>query len=111
MGRAAVPRPVGVDDLVTRLCRHARAYADGLRAIDGVEVLNDVVFTQVCASFGDDERTRRLVELILEDGTAWISGLRVARPGRRAHPVSNWSTTDDDVARTLAAIRDAAAIA
>src|SRR4029077_19966204 len=45
----------GVADLVDRLCARAGALAEGIAAIPGAEVLNDVVFTQVCASFGSDE--------------------------------------------------------
>jgi glutamate/tyrosine decarboxylase-like PLP-dependent enzyme len=99
----------GVDELVSGLCRHARTFADGLAEIDGVEVLNEVVFTQVCASFGDDERTRRVVGRILDEGEAWISGSTWQRRAVARISVSNWSTTDDDVARTLDAIRRAAA--
>ncbi|MGW1037208.1 pyridoxal phosphate-dependent decarboxylase family protein [Streptomyces antibioticus] len=98
----------GVADLVDRLCRHARAFATGIADIDGATVLNDVVFTQVCARFGDDARTDRVLEHLLADGTAWITGStwhghRVLRIS-----VSNWSTTDADVDRTLDAIRRAA---
>lgn len=98
----------GVADLVERLCRHASAFAAGIAAIDGATVLNDVVFTQVCAEFGDDERTDRVLARLLDDGTAWISGS--TWHGRRVMriSVSNWSTTDDDVARTLDAVRRAA---
>lgn len=35
----------GVAELVERFCTHARRFADGLSAIAGVEVVNDVVFT------------------------------------------------------------------
>jgi glutamate/tyrosine decarboxylase-like PLP-dependent enzyme len=94
----------GVADLVDGLCRHATAFAAGLADL-GARVRNDVVFTQVCADFGDDARTDAVIDGLLADGTAWISGstwhgrrvLRVA--------VSNWSTTDDDVARSLEAVR------
>ena len=94
----------GVADLVDGLCRHATAFAAGLADL-GARVRNDVVFTQVCADFGDDARTDAVIDGLLVDGTAWISGstwhgrrvLRVA--------VSNWSTTDDDVARSLEAVR------
>jgi len=94
----------GVADLVDGLCRHATAFAAGLADL-GATVRNDVVFTQVCADFGDDARTDAVIDGLLADGTAWISGstwhgrrvLRVA--------VSNWSTTDDDVARSLEAVR------
>ncbi|MGW7452696.1 pyridoxal phosphate-dependent decarboxylase family protein [Streptomyces sp. NPDC054787] len=99
----------GVADLVERLCRHARAFADGIAGIEGASVLNDVVFTQVCAEFGDDERTERVLARLLDDGTAWISGS--TWHGRRVMriSVSNWSTTDEDVTRTLDAIRRACA--
>lgn len=97
----------GVADLVERLCRHASAFAAGIAAMDGATVLNDVVFTQVCAEFGSDERTDRVLARLLDDGTAWISGS--SWRGRRVVriSVSNWSTTDDDVRRALAAIRRA----
>ncbi|MFK0236229.1 pyridoxal phosphate-dependent decarboxylase family protein [Streptomyces vinaceus] len=99
----------GVAELVERLCRHAGAFAAGIAGIDGARVVNDVVFTQVCAEFGSDERTERVLARLLADGTAWISGSTWR--GRRVMriSVSNWSTTDEDVARTLAAIRRACA--
>ena len=50
----------GVAEMVERFCAHARRFAAGLSEMDGVRVVNDVVFTQVCVSFGPDEVTRRL---------------------------------------------------
>jgi glutamate/tyrosine decarboxylase-like PLP-dependent enzyme len=99
----------GVSDLVDRLCGHASALAAGLAAIPGVTVLNDVEFTQVCAEFGSDERTEEVVRRLLEDGTVWMSGS--TWQGRRVLriSVSNWSTTDDDVQRSLKALRRAVA--
>src|SRR5690606_1207705 len=47
----------GVADLVDRLCRNARRMAEGLAAGPGVEVLNDVVFTQVVFALDDDATT------------------------------------------------------
>ncbi len=41
----------GVADLVDRCCAHARRFAERLDAIDGVEVLNDVVLDQVLVGF------------------------------------------------------------
>lgn len=66
-------------------------------------------FTQVCAEFGNEERTERVLTRLLADGTAWISGS--IWHGRRVMriSVSNWSTTDEDVERALDAIRRAAA--
>ncbi len=97
----------GVAALVERLAGHARALAEGIAEIDGASVLNDVVFTQVCATFGDDARTREVVRLMLEDGTAWTSGSVWRDRAVLRISVSNWSTTDEDVQRTLAALRAA----
>ena len=98
----------GVVELVERLARHARAFADGAREIPGCEVLNDVVFTQVCLAFGDDERTRAVAAALLADGTTWMSGSRWHDRAIVRISVSNWSTTDDDVRRSLEALRRAA---
>ncbi|MDF9876671.1 pyridoxal phosphate-dependent decarboxylase family protein [Cellulosimicrobium cellulans] len=98
----------GVADLVDGFCRHATAFAEGMRALDGAVVLNDVVFTQVCASFGSDERTQEVVRRVLADGTAWMSGSRWHDRAVLRVSVSSWATTDADVRASLDALRRAA---
>ncbi|WP_109507507.1 pyridoxal phosphate-dependent decarboxylase family protein [Nocardioides speluncae] len=93
----------GVADLVDGFCSHATTFADGVRELGG-EVLNDVVFTQVCATFGDDARTRAVVAGLLSDGTAWMTGSRWQGRDVLRISVSNWSTTEDDVRRSLDAL-------
>lgn len=97
----------GLADLVERDCRHAARFAEGLREA-GFEILNDVLLNQVLVSFGDEATTRRVIAAIQADGTCW-SGVTVWR-GRTAMriSVSGWSTTDDDVERSLAAMLRAA---
>ena len=99
----------GVIALIDRLVAHAQAFGAALSAMPGVEVLNDVVFTQVCVSFGTDERTRSITARILADGTTWMSGSRWAERDILRISVSNWSTDDADVAASLAAIKRAIA--
>jgi glutamate/tyrosine decarboxylase-like PLP-dependent enzyme len=94
--------------MVERMGRHARTFAEAIATIDGAQVVNDVVFTQVCATFGDDERTRAVVERMLADGTAWTSGSRWRDRAVLRISVSNAGTTDDDVARSIEALRRAA---
>jgi glutamate/tyrosine decarboxylase-like PLP-dependent enzyme len=98
----------GVAGLVDGLCRHATAFAEGIATIDGAHVENDVVFTQVCASFGSGERTADITRRFMADGTAWMTGSRWRDKAVLRVSVSNWSTTDEDVARSLAALRKAA---
>jgi glutamate/tyrosine decarboxylase-like PLP-dependent enzyme len=97
----------GLADLVERDCRYATAFAQGL-ATAGFEILNDVVLNQVLVSFGDEDTTRRVVAAIQEDGTCW-AGVTVWQ-GRTAMriSVSGWSTTEEDVERSLAAMVRAA---
>jgi glutamate/tyrosine decarboxylase-like PLP-dependent enzyme len=99
----------GVADLVDRLCRHAGAFAAALDELPGTEVLHDVVFTQVCASFGTDERTRAVVEAMLEDGTAWMTGSRWHGRAVLRISCSNWSTDDEHVRLSVAALHRAVA--
>jgi len=107
----AVLRALGRDGLgalVEGFHRHATAFATGIAAIDGATVENDVVFTQMCASFGSDERTARVAARLMADGTTWMTGSRWHDKAVLRVSVSNWSTTDEDVARSLAALRRAA---
>ena len=97
----------GVTDLVDRLAGHSAAFAAGLGDVPGASVLNDVVFTQVCASFGSDERTEEVVRRLLADGTTWMTGSTWHDRSVLRISVSNWSTTGEDVERSLEAIRRA----
>jgi glutamate/tyrosine decarboxylase-like PLP-dependent enzyme len=95
----------GVAEMVERFCAHARRFAVGLSELDGVRVVNDVVFTQVCVSFGADEVTREVIARLLKDGTAWMTPSTWHGQAVLRISVSNWRTTDEDVDRTLAAVR------
>lgn len=95
----------GVAGLVESFCDNASRFASGLAEVPGATVLNDVVFSQVCVSFGSDERTRAVVAGMLEDGTAWTTGSTWQGRAVLRISVCGWSTTDDDVDRTLDALR------
>jgi glutamate/tyrosine decarboxylase-like PLP-dependent enzyme len=97
----------GVVELVDALAANARALAHGLAALPGVSVLNDVVFTQVCLSFGSDERTREVTARLLADGAIWMSGSRWRGRDVLRISVSNWSTDADDVLFSIAAVQRA----
>jgi glutamate/tyrosine decarboxylase-like PLP-dependent enzyme len=94
----------GVAEQVDRLCRNAAALADGARRLPGVEVLNEVAFTQVCLAGATDEQTRRAGRRLMADGTVWITGSRWRGREVLRISVSNWSTDDADVAHTVDAL-------
>lgn len=93
----------GLAELIERNCRQARRFAEGLSAA-GHQVLNEVMLNQVVVVFGDPERTRRVIEALQAEGTCWCGA--TVWQGRSAMriSVSNWSTTDADVERCLAAM-------
>jgi hypothetical protein len=70
----------------------------------GFEVLNEVVLNQVLVSFGSAERTRQVARRVQEDGTCWCGGTEWQGHAAMRISVSSWSTTDEDVERSLAAI-------
>jgi glutamate/tyrosine decarboxylase-like PLP-dependent enzyme len=55
-------------------------------------------------SFGDDERTARVIEGLQADGTAWCGGTHWHGRAAMRISFSSHATTDADVAKTLAAI-------
>ncbi len=94
----------GLAELVERTCRHARRFADGLRAA-GYEILNEVVINQVLVSFGDPAVTRAVIAKVQAGGACWCGGSEwQGRPVMRIS-VSSWATTEEDVEISLAAIR------
>ena len=97
----------GLAELIERNCQQAERFADGLRAA-GCEILNEVVLNQVLVAFGEPAETLRAVAALQADGTCWAGS--TVWQGRTAMriSVSNWSTTNADVDRSLAAMLRAA---
>jgi glutamate/tyrosine decarboxylase-like PLP-dependent enzyme len=97
----------GMAELVERTSQHARHFADGLRAA-GYRVLNDVVVNQVLVSFGDAEKTRRTIARIQAGGICWCGSTVWQGQTAMRISVSSWTTTPEDVERSLAAMLQAA---
>ena len=98
----------GLAELVERCCRHTRRFAEGLRAA-GHRVLNEVVLNQVLVSFGDAERTHRVIGAIQADGTCWCGPTVWQGQTAMRISVSSWATSEEDVERSLEAMCRAAA--
>ncbi|KGQ20508.1 Amino acid decarboxylase [Lysobacter dokdonensis DS-58] len=95
----------GTARLIDDLCARARRMADGLASEPGVRILADVVLNQVLVRFGeDDDLTRRVVVGVQEEGTCWLGGTSWQGKAAMRISVSNWATTEDDAARSVAAI-------
>jgi glutamate/tyrosine decarboxylase-like PLP-dependent enzyme len=99
----------GVADLVESMVGNARTIAERLGQVDGVAVLNDVDYTQVCLACRDDETTRAVTQKLIADGAVWMSGSQWRGRAVLRISISNWSTDADDIDRSVAAIRKAVA--
>jgi glutamate/tyrosine decarboxylase-like PLP-dependent enzyme len=100
----------GVADLVERTSALARLMASELEGDPALEVLNEVVINQALVGIVGDESgelTADAVERIQQDGTCWLAATRWrGRPAIRIS-VCNWRTSEDDIRRSAAAIRQA----
>jgi glutamate/tyrosine decarboxylase-like PLP-dependent enzyme len=99
----------GIETLVNRCCAHARRFADRLRAHPPLEVLNEVVLNQVLVRVAPgggnpDEATQTVLRRVQEERVCWLGGTRWHGMDAMRISVSNWSTTEDDVDRSVESI-------
>jgi hypothetical protein len=94
---------------VRGLAEAAASIGRRLSDVDGVEVLNNVDYTQVSLAFGDDATTRAVTARVIEDGKVWMSGSHWQGRDVLRVSVSNWSTNADDVGTAVEAVSSALA--
>ena len=100
----------GLAELIDRCCACARDLADSLRDEPGIEVLNDIVLNQVLLRFrsaAGENITPQVTAVIQESGVLWAGGTAIRGEPALRVSVSGWKTTMEDVARCVAAIREA----
>ncbi|HLX46001.1 MAG TPA: aminotransferase class V-fold PLP-dependent enzyme [Bryobacteraceae bacterium] len=93
----------GLAEMIESNCRLATRFAAGLRSA-GFAVLNDVMLNQVMVSFGNAEKTRRVIAEVQNQGACWCGGTEWHGHTAMRISVSCWATTEEDVDRSLAAI-------
>jgi len=95
----------GVAQLIEGACARARQIADVLAGEAGIQILNDVVLNQVLVRFDDDDdMTRAVVVGVQNEGTCWLSGTNWRGEAAMRVSVSNWATSEEDIARSAASI-------
>jgi glutamate/tyrosine decarboxylase-like PLP-dependent enzyme len=99
----------GVAGQVRGLAEAAASIGRRLSDVDGVEVLNNVDYTQVSLAFGDDATTRAVTARVIQDGKVWMSGSHWQGRDVLRVSVSNWSTNADDVGTAVEAVSSALA--
>ncbi len=105
----------GIAAMIERCCTLAARMADRLRAVEGVEILNDVVLNQALVRFRPsaggniDAHTRDIVSRIQADGTAWLGATTWHGMAAMRISVSNWLTSEADADRAVDTILRCAA--
>jgi glutamate/tyrosine decarboxylase-like PLP-dependent enzyme len=100
----------GLADLVERCCVHAAQFAEGLAAVPGVEIMNEVRLNQLVIRFrdpagrDDDAHTRAVTARVIADGVCYPSGTTWRGAAAMRISVSNWTTDDEDLRRSIDAI-------
>ncbi|MDM7829978.1 pyridoxal phosphate-dependent decarboxylase family protein [Cellulomonas edaphi] len=97
----------GVAELVGGLHAAAVDLATRLGELPGVEVVNDVVYTQVCVALADDGATTALAARIRDDGVAYAYPSRWRDRAVVRFSVSNFQTDHEAVEETVDAVRRA----
>jgi glutamate/tyrosine decarboxylase-like PLP-dependent enzyme len=107
----------GIADLIERCCRHAATLVARVGELPGAEVVWTPQINQGLVRFLDenpdaaaadhDKRTEDVMARVIETGEAFFSG--TTWRGQRCMRVSvcNWQTSDQDVARAIAAVERA----
>ncbi len=86
----------GVQEIVDRLCSHAKYFAERLSE-SGFIVLNDVVFNQILIKCEDPERTSATLKAIQSSGKCWCGGAVWNNEPVIRISVCSWQTTKDDI--------------
>jgi glutamate/tyrosine decarboxylase-like PLP-dependent enzyme len=99
----------GVEELVNRCCALARRFASRLQVEATIRILNDVVLNQVLVRVDPpgadgDAVTREALRLVQEERVCWLGGTRWHGMDAMRISVSNWSTSEDDVDRSVESI-------
>jgi glutamate/tyrosine decarboxylase-like PLP-dependent enzyme len=84
----------GVVELVDRCCALARRFAERVDALEGFEVVNDVVLNQLLVRVGNADITDAVERRLQQDGTCWLGATTWRGERLLRVSVSNWSTTE-----------------
>jgi glutamate/tyrosine decarboxylase-like PLP-dependent enzyme len=96
----------GIAEMLEQCCRMARRFADRLAAEPGIRILNDVALNQVLVRIeptaGDaDAATREVLRRVQDERVCWMGGTRWHDMDAIRISVSNWSTREADVDRSI----------
>lgn len=107
----------GVADLIERNSKHAQTLVTRIGSLAGAELVSAAQINQGLVRFVDtksaatdadhDRRTEEVIARILETGEAFFTGTTWQDKRCMRVSVSSWRTNDEDVERSVSAVRQA----
>ena len=104
----------GIAEIVERCCAHAARLVAGIGELAGAEIVARPIINQGLVRFlgrdgAHDRRTDEVIHRIQAKGVAWFGG--TTWRGMRVMRISlvNWATTEGDIEKTIASVREALA--
>jgi aromatic-L-amino-acid decarboxylase len=107
----------GIEQLIQRTCQHAKAIVEGIGDLHGAEIVVHPIINQGLVRFTDPagtgsresnvDRTEKVINAINATGEAFFQATTFKGKRCMRISVSGWRTNDDDVKRTIDAVRKA----
>ncbi|MEM9722804.1 MAG: RNA 2'-phosphotransferase [Bacteroidota bacterium] len=97
----------GIGEMIVGLHHRALQFAELLSKVEGFEVLNEVVFNQVIVQCQSDVLTEQVITRIQAMRECWVGGS--SWKGRKVIRISvcAWTTTEEDVRRSVQSFQQA----
>jgi len=99
----------GIDEMVYGMHERAVQFAELITAVDGIDVVNEVVFNQILIQCKTDAQTESVMRAVQESRECWAGGSTWR--GRKVIRISvcAWTTTEEDIIRSVKAFAFAVA--
>lgn len=97
----------GINQMINEFHERATQFAEGIKTIEGFELLNQVDFNQIIVKCESDTVTNKVLSKIQELRECWVGGS--TWNGKKVIRISvcSWTTTENDIERSLASFKEA----
>jgi glutamate/tyrosine decarboxylase-like PLP-dependent enzyme len=97
----------GLNEMVTTMHDRALQFANELKKIPEITILNDVVFNQVLLKCKSDVITDKVIANVQEQRVCWVGGSQWKGEKAIRISVCSWATTEEDVSLSVESFRKA----
>jgi glutamate/tyrosine decarboxylase-like PLP-dependent enzyme len=97
----------GLNEMIVNMHERALQFANELKTIPGITILNDVVFNQVLLKCQSDEMTNNVIARVQEQRVCWIGGSQWKGEKAIRISVCSWATTEEDISLSVESFRKA----